>query len=144
MLVPDFRNEFSPADEDEELFTIPWGKETYIKHYPKLNRPSDKWVFKLNIIQHLIHWLLINYRDKVFNRNFLRTTIKSFEVWLYIYVIKYVTDNQLFDFKPTVRLLYSGGYINTYVNVEVEKHVRRLVVHLNMWPIDLQDMVTDV
>ena len=42
LLVPDFRNKFSPADEDEELFTIPWGKESYINNYPKLNRPTDK------------------------------------------------------------------------------------------------------
>ena len=42
LLVPNFRNKFSPADEDEELFTIPWGKESYINNYPKLNRPSDK------------------------------------------------------------------------------------------------------
>ena len=35
-------NEFSSVDEEDELFTVPWGKETYVKHYPKLNRPSDK------------------------------------------------------------------------------------------------------
>ena len=42
LLVPNFKNEFSPVDEEDELFTVPWGKETYVKHYPKLNRLSDK------------------------------------------------------------------------------------------------------
>ena len=29
LLVPKFKNKFSPVDEEDELFTVPWGKETY-------------------------------------------------------------------------------------------------------------------
>ena len=42
LLVPLFINQFTPADEEEELYSTPWGKEYYIQHYPKLCRPSDR------------------------------------------------------------------------------------------------------
>ena len=37
-------NRFNPVDEEEELYSVPWGKENYIQQYPKLHRPSDKLV----------------------------------------------------------------------------------------------------
>ena len=44
LLVPRFINRFNPVDEEEELYSVPWGKENYIQQYPKLHRPSDKLV----------------------------------------------------------------------------------------------------
>ena len=35
LLVPLFINQFTPADEEEELYSTPWGKEYYIQQYPK-------------------------------------------------------------------------------------------------------------
>ena len=44
LLVPRFINRFNPVDEEEELYSVPWGMENYVQQYPKLHRQSDKLV----------------------------------------------------------------------------------------------------
>ena len=33
LLVPRFINRFNPVDEEEELYSVPWGKENYTLNY---------------------------------------------------------------------------------------------------------------
>ena len=39
ILVPDFKNN---PDQDD-IFATPWGKEHYLKYFPRQTRPSDRY-----------------------------------------------------------------------------------------------------
>ena len=137
------------------MFSIKWGKEYYIKQYPKIHRPSDKWVQldvqcnthtrTYNTYIYIYIYILIfeNRRGESFNRQFIRDCISRFEVGVPYDICIIITCIyvSLHLIQPTVRQLYSRGCKSDYNNPELSKILRRLAVDLNMWPIELQDMV---
>ena len=83
LLVPLFINQFTPADEEEELYSTPWGKETRSITYNNTLNYVDHPISEINFILNTTHtctYINSNNRGEMFSRWFIRDSISMFEV----------------------------------------------------------------
>ena len=97
LLIPNFLNEYHVVDEEEELYGVKWGKEVYSQNFPKLDRPSEKWV--TSFIHDVMHSVYTYNRDCLFTRNFVRNSVKSLEVnvnaaWVMLVLLNLAANNE--------------------------------------------------
>ena len=78
-LIPDFQNQ--PQLEDEQFDTSSqWGREYYIKNFPRMNRTMNDEYVKINNFNPFT--FIIIYSECWFSRDFIQSSIKKNEVIL--------------------------------------------------------------
>lgn len=75
LLVPTFLNS---CDHPEDIFELPFGYETYIRNYPKFERPEGYSM--IDCLKATLFDFSYYRKSVVFGRYFIRETVKLFEV----------------------------------------------------------------